>query len=78
MRKIVSRKKVGHWIKNKCSDFNLYVQEDKYMKRKEAIKKATERWSRWCSKYADEALFKIIVTLIFYILVAIIYPEHYK
>jgi len=48
------------------------------MKRKEAIKKATERWGRWCSKYCDEVLFKIIITLIFYILVAIIYPEHYK
>lgn len=48
------------------------------MKRKEAIKKATERWGRWCYKYADEALFKIIITLIFYILVAIICPEHYK
>lgn len=48
------------------------------MKRKEAIKKATERWSCWCYKYADEALFKIIVTLVFYILVAIIYPKHYK
>ncbi len=48
------------------------------MKRKEAIKKATAKWSRWCYKYADEALIKIIVTLIFYILVAIIYPKWYK
>lgn len=48
------------------------------MKRKEAIKKATAKWSRWCYKYADEALIKIIITLIFYILVAIIYPKWYK
>lgn len=44
------------------------------MKRKEAIKKATEKWSHYC----DSALMKIIVTLIFYIAVAIIYPEYYK
>ena len=44
------------------------------MKRKEAIKKAAARWSRYC----DSVLIKIVVTLIFYIAVAIIYPEHYK
>lgn len=47
------------------------------MKRKEAIKKATERWYRWCYKYADEALIKILTTLIIYIVISI-REEHRK
>ena len=47
------------------------------MKRKEAIKKATERWGRWCSKYCDEVFIKILTTLVVYIVISI-KEEHHK